>query len=886
MSPIRRLISRLSGKKRDRSLGENELAELRAAFASRYHHFKLLLSANNKALEIMSEMEKALSGDRSFSMSFVRSQSTAVAVNVFSIVKNLDELAPDKYAELYERLKAIREGINETLAAKRLPEGDRMVAQLSEIGRDMAGLVGSKMANVGEMAGALELPVPDGFALTSAAYQRFMEETNLQAEIDRRLQSREGENLGDLYALSSEIQNLIVSTPLPEELSKAISVAYTELEERTHKGVTVSLRSSALGEDGSDTSFAGQYRSVLNVSGDNLDAAYKEVVASKYGLHAIVYRQNRGIRDEDVAMCVGVMAMVHAVSSGVTYSRNPLDAKDDSVIINSVWGLPKSVVDGSVAPDTFVVSRDPVRISRRDIRVKAQKFVCYPEEGVCRMDLTGKEKSVLPSLDDDHVTALARIALNLEAHYGAAQDVEWAVGPHGTIYLLQCRPLKQITAENGRKGLPESGSAIISGGGTASPGAAAGEVFVIRKSSDVLRFPKGAVLVAEQALPRWAALLSEAAAVVTEQGSLAGHLANVAREFGVPALFGVPGAVGLLENAGLVTVDADGCAIHRGRVEEVLSNARAGRKNLMEGTAVFEALKAVVQWIAPLNLLDPDAPAFKPKNCRTLHDITRFCHEKAVSEMFAFGREHHFSERASKQLYYKVPMQWWIINLDDGFDKDVPGKLVPLENVVSVPFKSLWEGINAEPWQGPPPVDTRGFMSVLLEASANPNLDPSMPSQYANRNYFMLSKNFVSLTSRFGFHFCSVEALVSARQGENYASFQFKGGAADLNRRVRRAHFVADVLEEFGFRSEIKDDGVFARVEGHPEALMEEKLIVLGYLLMHTRQLDMVLANDSAYATHRAKMVGDLTRILAARPPKPGPPPEEKEAARLAAEGE
>jgi len=135
MSPVKKLLAKLDLGKSRRNLGEQEFVELRAAFASRYHHFKLLLSSNNKALEIMSDMEKALSGDRTFSMSYVRSQSTAAAVNVFSIVKNLDALAPEKYGELYGRLKEIRQGINETLAARKMPESDRLVIPLSEIGR-------------------------------------------------------------------------------------------------------------------------------------------------------------------------------------------------------------------------------------------------------------------------------------------------------------------------------------------------------------------------------------------------------------------------------------------------------------------------------------------------------------------------------------------------------------------------------------------------------------------------------------------------------------------------------------------------------------------------------------------------------------------------------
>ncbi len=866
MGMFANILGRFGLKGRKKESSPARIEELRTAFKDRYHNFKVLLAANNKALEIMAEIEEALRGDRPFGMSFVRANSTAVSVNVFRIIKNLDQLAPGKYRDLYDRFKEIQDRITSLLSQRKQPTAESLTLPFEDIDMNMADQVGSKMANLGEVMSRLELPVPLGFVISSLAYQRFFGHNDLQTEIDRRLQASEVDQLDQLYSLSADIQQLIIRAAVPPDLEQAIMGAYRELEAKAGSDVKVSMRSSALGEDLVGASFAGQYRSELNVSSDDILDAYKEIVASKYSLQAIAYRLNRGILDEDIAMCVGCMVMVDAAAGGVTYSRNPLNIRDDSIFINAVWGLPKSVVDGSVAADLFVISREePMSILQRDIKIKDQRFVCYPEEGVCRLDVTG-EKSSDPSLNDSQALELARIGLRLEDYYGSPQDVEWAIDQNGSIFVLQCRPLKQTEGGNGGGSRTSTSEVprdlvVLQGGAAASSGVACGPVYLLLRHGDALQFPRGAVLVTAQALPRWAALLNRAAAVVTEQGSAAGHLANVAREFGVPAIFGVPSATQALRNDEVVTIDADGLTIYRGCVESLLAKSGEVRKNLMKGSPVYEILRDVAEHIVPLHLLDPDASDFKPKKCRTLHDITRFCHEKSVKEMFSFGKEHHFSERASKQLVCDVKMLWWIINLDDGFREDVPGKYVSLDNIVSIPMLALWEGIVAIPWEGPPPVDTRGFMSVLLEASANPALDPSMPSEYTNRNYFMISRNFCSLTSRFGFHFCTIETLVGERPGENYISFSFKGGAADYQRRLRRAVFVSSILDEFGFRVEVKEDAAFARIEGFDETVMKEKLKILGYLLMHTRQLDMIMSNDAAYNHHRNKIISDVRAI-------------------------
>ncbi|MEN6484909.1 MAG: PEP/pyruvate-binding domain-containing protein [Syntrophobacteraceae bacterium] len=867
MGILSNLLEKLGLKKSVERLTDLEIENLRTVFKARYHNFKLLLSANNKALEIMADMEDALRGTRPFGMSFVRANSTAVLVNVYRIIRNLDQLAPGKYHELYDNFKSIQEGIDQLLSGKKHTRETSLVFSLSRVNRHMADIVGSKMANLGDVFNELRLTVPRGFVISASAQEYFFEHNDLQAEIDRRLQASDAEQLDQLYELSADIQQLIIRAKVPKVVEEAVRDAYHELEKTAGADVKVSMRSSALGEDSAGMSFAGQYRSELNVSSEHLLDAYKEIIASKYSLQAIAYRLNRGIMDEDVSMCVGCMAMVNARSGGVIYSRNPLNIRDDSITIHSVWGLPKSVVDGSVATDRFIVSRSkPCSITGRDIQPKRQKFVCYPEEGVCRLDVTG-ENAAMPSISDEEAGALAAIAERLEEYYGSPQDIEWAIDTAGTLYVLQCRPLKQLDppgreSSEMRPKTEDDADILLEGGATASPGIAAGHLFVVRKNSDTLRFPEGAILVAPQAMPRLAALLSRAVALVTEQGSAAGHLANVAREFGIPAILGLQSATEVLATGDLATVDADGRRVYRGIKESLLDQSRVPKTRLMEGSPILSLATEVSRHVVPLNLIDPDRADFKPGCCRTLHDITRFCHEKAVKEMFSFGKEHHFSERASKQLVCGFPMQWWVINLDDGFKEDVEGRFVALDNIVSIPMLSLWEGIVAVPWAGPPPVDSKGLMSILLEASTNPALDPSMPSPYSNRNYFMLSRNFCSLNSRFGFHFSTVETLVGERPNENYISFHFKGGAADFPRRLRRARFVAGLLDEFDFRTEVREDGLMARIEGYDQEFMKERLKVLGYLLIHTRQLDMVMSNDASCQEHRQKLLNDIAGFM------------------------
>jgi pyruvate,water dikinase len=842
----------------------SDVDSLRNDFKYRYQSFKVLLSSNNKALDIMADIERLLDGSRLFGMSHVKGNCTAVSVNVYKMIKNLEALAPGKYRELSLRFNDIQREIDRIISFKEPEKEEPLVIPLDSVNKDMADVIGSKMANIGEMKNRLNLTVPAGFVITAAAYKKFISYNDLQSEIDRLFQSVETDDVEQLYILSAKIRQTIIMADIPEELESAVKESYEKLERDAGRKIRLALRSSAIGEDSAGSSFAGLYHSELNVSSDNIFEVYKNVVAGKYSLPAITYRFERGFRDEDVHMSVGCMEMVDAVSGGVMYSRSPVDMSDDYIFINSVWGLPKSVVDGSVDCDLFVVSRDaPMPLVHSDIKTKNRKFVCFPQEGICRMEIT-EDLQDKPSLSPGQASSLAGLAVKIENYYGLPQDIEWAISDDGSYYMLQCRPL-QIIKTDKRIAPPDlkkkDESVIVKGGVTASPGAASGKVFHVDKAVDILRFPEGSILVARQALPSWAPLLGRASAVITEQGGFAGHLANVAREFGVPAIFGIPKIYEKLKDDELITVDANGLSIHAGKIGILQVNNEKAKK-LMKNSPVYNILQEVSRHIVTLNLLDPDSRDFKPSGCRTLHDITRFIHEKSVQEMFNFGKEHNFAERSGKQLVYDVPMQWWVLNLDDGFTKEVDGKYVNLDNIVSIPMIAIWDGIVAYPWEGPPPVDGKGLMNVMFEATRNPALATGASSAYAQRNYFMISKYFCSLSSRLGFHFSVIESIVSDRVSENYISFQFKGGAADHDRKLKRVLFLAEILEECGFKVTVKKDSLFSRIDNRERDFMEKRLKALGYLTIHTRQIDMIMSRESTVNYYKAKFKKEIGQII------------------------
>ena len=865
MFGFKRSIKKIfSGKKQKSPTPEKSPDDvIRSRFKTKYWNFKNLLSINNTILESMSKIELALQGSQRFGMEFIRDNCTSISVNIYKLIKKINEISEGRYETLYHTFADIQYGINQILEKREKSFDGKLVMSIEEINTVSANYAGSKMANLGEIMNLAGINVPHGFVITVSAYHLFLEHSDLQKNINQQVQSVNIEDIKMLEMASSNIQKLIMQSPVPPELEAAIFDGYKRLQEKTEKSVKVSMRSSALGEDSLESSFAGQYHTELNVGFNTLIDSYKKILAGKYSIQAITYRFNKGFRDEDIIMCVGCMAMVEAVSSGVMYSKDPDGIHNDTVVINAVPGLGKAAVEGSISPDLFIASREPtIKILKKEIHVKKQGILFFSNKELQTVELPEPEKYV-PAITDIQAQSLAKHAVILENHFNTPQDIEWAIEKDGMIRILQSRPLKQAIKEDNEPkdtlAIKVNNQTILNGGVAASSGVACGPAFIVNSAEEIYKFPAGAVLVAKNSLPQLATILTRAAAVVTDHGGIAGHLATVSREFGIPALFGTFVATSKIKDKAIITVDTYSLKVYEGKAEALLREFPAGRISSIKGSPVYITLEKVLKHITPLNLTDPKGNNFTPDGCHTYHDITRFCHEKAVKEMFDSGKNNRKIRAGKRLVVNDAPTQWWIIDIGDGLKGSMEQDTVKIENIASAPMLALWEGITAVEWDGPPAIDTRGLMSIMVQSTMNRDLCASGQSSYAQNDCAIISKNFCNLSCRFGYHYSVAQTFVSDQSRENYIRFCFKGGAADLNRKFRRMKLIEEILARYDFQVEIHEDYMNANIEGYDKFSTINRLKVLGYLIMHTRQLDMIMSNPARVAYYKKKFLKDIS---------------------------
>ncbi len=813
------------------------------AFSRRYTLFTRVLEHNQNALEIMSDLQARLQGESPFDMEYVYQKVEEVLGSVEAMVVHLDAMRPGAYQDLLRVQDAIADQVRALLARRRtIPQG-RWVVPFGEITSADDTMVGAKVAHLGEMQNRMGLPVPEGFAVTTYAFQEFMRRNDLWTMVERIMISADMGETADLYWASEEIKEFILTSPLPAELSQALQAAYEELLADGQEPRGVALRSSALLEDG-HLGMAGQYDTSLNVLAPDLESHYKRIIASQFNPTILQQAHGRGHKLSEMAMAVGVMRMVPARVSGVMYTTNPNDPDAGVMMVAAVRGLGVGAVGGQVRSSLYLVSKDSdLAVVKEELSPQAAMIVCDPAGGIRQEPLPEPEVE-RAYLSHEQIRGLCAHGLRLEKHYGKPVDVEWAVGPEGDIQLLQVRPLrivaKRLSPEQ-KEHLVEGYPVLAQGGVTVSAGVAAGKVVIIAGEADLERLEPGSVMVAPSSLPEYAMFLDKVVAVITEVGSRASHLAAVSRERGVPAVFNLKSACRILADGQEVTLDAESCTVYQGVVELLVRRYKKRLVALSETSAV-ELLDSCLKLVAPLNLTDPRQPDFTPEGCRTLHDVTRYAHEMAIHEMFRYAAERgDASEQDAGQgeavrLSAGLPLELFLIDLGGGLSHHPGRREVRPKEVESVPLNALLRGMSSIQWRGPGP-------AAPHEVAAS--LEGRDPGMVMRHNYAIISRDYLNFSSRLGFHFSTLDTFCSQHDNDNYIRFMFKGGGAETARRNRRARYIGKVLRRLGFRVEITEDHLFASLDKGPCRLFEDKLVLLGRLMVTTRQMDMLMFSDA-----------------------------------------
>jgi pyruvate,water dikinase len=300
---------------------------------------------------------------------------------------------------------------------------------LGELRRSDEDDFGAKSASLGELIGA-GVPVPPGFALSAESYLAAVEGIDLGGTAEQR-------------ALS------IRSTAVPDRLRAEIAERYERLAaESGDRRPPVAVRSSAIGEDSEEATFAGQQETFLWVRGvDEICEAARNCWASLYSHEAVSYRAEMAAEHAEPAMGVTVQLMVDAAVSGVMFTCNPVSGDPSSVAVNASWGLGLAVVGGEVTPDEYRVSKVTREVLSRSIGPKEIEYVPDPSGSGAALTEVPAERRDIACLDDEQLVALVDVARTVEAHFGGHQDIEWAIARSdepdrpGELFMLQSRPV-------------------------------------------------------------------------------------------------------------------------------------------------------------------------------------------------------------------------------------------------------------------------------------------------------------------------------------------------------------------------------------------------------------------------------------------------------------
>lgn len=312
-----------------------------------------------------------------------------------------------------------------------------LLRDFKKLGKNDASIAGGKGASLGEMMGA-GISVPPGFVILSSAFEKFLEETDLNVEIDAILDSVNHKKMHTIESASEKINALILQAEMPPDIVVEIQKLFKKLNSKY-----VAVRSSATAEDSASAAWAGQLESYLNTTEETLLENVKKCWASLFTPRAIFYRFEKDLHKQKISVAVVVQKMVESEKSGIAFSVHPVTQDRNQFIIEAGFGLGEAIVSGQITPDSYVVEKQPRRIIDKNVQVQARGLYRAKNGGNEWRDIS-QEQGEKQVLSDGEILELSEIILKIENHYGFPCDIEWAA-EKGKFHIVQSRPITTLT---------------------------------------------------------------------------------------------------------------------------------------------------------------------------------------------------------------------------------------------------------------------------------------------------------------------------------------------------------------------------------------------------------------------------------------------------------
>jgi pyruvate,water dikinase len=309
------------------------------------------------------------------------------------------------------------------------------IKSFKQLNKSSVAEAGGKGSSLGEMTNA-RIPVPPGFVVLASAFDRFLEETDLDTEIETILKKVNHKDVNSVDKASVQIRQLIADADMPKDLQIDILKHFKEL-----KAKFVAVRSSATAEDSKTASWAGELETYLNVTEKNVVAMVKKCWSSLFTPRAIFYRFEKKLHKKAVSVAVVVQAMVQSEVSGICFTVHPVTKDYNQMVIEAGFGLGEAIVSGSVTPDTYIVHKDDFSIL--DINVSEQTMAIVKSGTKNLHKKLSKAVGGKQKLTGKQIVEFAKIAKNIEKHYDHPQDIEWAYAG-GKFYITQSRPITTL----------------------------------------------------------------------------------------------------------------------------------------------------------------------------------------------------------------------------------------------------------------------------------------------------------------------------------------------------------------------------------------------------------------------------------------------------------